>query len=39
MVVLWFFNWVLFIVSILSQKNVEGHFCFLGNLQNHKTHL
>lgn len=38
-VVLWFFNWVLFIVSILSQKKVEGHFWFLGNLQNHKTHL
>lgn len=39
LVVVWFFNCVLFIVSILSQKKVEGHFWFLGNLQNHKRHL
>lgn len=40
MVVLWFLNCVLFIVSILSvKKKVEGQFWFLGNLQNHKIHL
>lgn len=39
-VAVWFLSIVSYLLSPLCLKNkVEGHFWFLGNLQNHELHL